>query len=479
MGTSNGNKIVMAQYPGYVPTPHQYGIWHSSCYNDQAVQNRIVGSPFFPGLFSDSLVDGVKISSSSNHAVNCNYVSNLGNGFVFENTHFTSHWLGNTMQQTGKGLVLNGGQIGTQGNHLSPSGNIWDVAGSSWSMSNPQTYVTGGSNAINSKLWVAPGLATDPTYNAHGTYGSEYLIYSSIMPVVTSEGPPLCGSASVATVNPIPLGKMARKLDTFNNNTNEHFWMSQFNLWEATTKDPTLADTAGVISAFKNLCTNSRFGFLTGIDSLVANGQPDSAMNWLNNIGLDSMVNTATDTTTGVQMADDPTADTVVQCYRTYYNLYIRYLKNTMSLADTAQVEWLAMQCPFTHGAVVYKARVLHDIINNTQKIFSFDCDGYVRSGDREVGVTSAPVVASNDGQQYALLPNPNNGSSILRQAVADDAPVTIEVLNIVGQSIYRSNPIFLNKTSNLRLTDVSPGLYLLTLKDSKGRNFKLKFVVQ
>ena len=188
-------------------------------------------------------------------------------------------------------------------------------------------------------------------------------------------------------------------------------------------------------------------------------------------------VNTATDT--GVQMADDPTADTIVQCYRTYAALYIKYLKNAMSLADTAQVEWLAKQCPFTHGAVVYKARALHDVINNAQKIFSFDCDAYDRSGDREVGTTSTTIVADNEGQQYTLSPNPNDGCFMLMQAVADDAPVSIEVLNILGQPVHRSSSVFVAKTVYLNMKGIPPGLYLLNLLDGKGRDFKFKFVVE
>jgi Secretion system C-terminal sorting domain len=199
----------------------------------------------------------------------------------------------------------------------------------------------------------------------------------------------------------------------------------------------------------------------------------------LNTVPPDSMANTSTDSATGVQMADDPTADTVVQCYRNYDALYIRYLKNTMSLADTAQVEWLAKQCPFTHGAVVYKARVLHDVINNAQKIFSFDCDAYDRGGDREVGTTSTTVVAESDGQKYTLSPNPNSGSFTLRQAITDDLPVNIEVLNIVGQSVFTSKVIFVSGRNNVKLLDVAPGLYLISLSDSKGRNFKFKFFIQ
>jgi hypothetical protein len=81
--------------------------------------------------------------------------------------------------------------------------------------------------------------------------------------------------------------------------------------------------------------------------------------------------------------------------------------------------------------------------------------------------------------QQYALSPNPNNGSFKLMQASADGLPVRLEVLNTVGQSVYESQLVFVGRISKVSLVDVPPGIYLISLTDTEGRNFKFKFVVQ
>jgi hypothetical protein len=76
------------------------------------------------------------------------------------------------------------------------------------------------------------------------------------------------------------------------------------------------------------------------------------------------------------------------------------------------------------------------------------------------------------------LYPNPNNGNFILQQMTMDDKPVTAEIWNSVGQSIYKEAIHFDGGKTNLRIINATPGLYLLKLTDSKTQTFILKFVI-
>jgi hypothetical protein len=80
--------------------------------------------------------------------------------------------------------------------------------------------------------------------------------------------------------------------------------------------------------------------------------------------------------------------------------------------------------------------------------------------------------------QQYELFPNPNNGSMTLKQSVTDGEPVSVEITDIVGQSIYKDKLLFNGNLSNLQLGNIAPGMYLLQLTDSQNRTFNFKFVV-
>jgi hypothetical protein len=86
--------------------------------------------------------------------------------------------------------------------------------------------------------------------------------------------------------------------------------------------------------------------------------------------------------------------------------------------------------------------------------------------------VTVAPNVGVNDINQmadFALIPNPNNGTFILKGTLTNqtDREVIIEVMNTVGQVIYNSK---ITATGNelsehIALGDVPAGMYILSLK--------------
>ena len=84
----------------------------------------------------------------------------------------------------------------------------------------------------------------------------------------------------------------------------------------------------------------------------------------------------------------------------------------------------------------------------------------------------------AGDGQ-YTLRPNPNNGVMQLQQQVQDNNPVNATVLSATGAQVYKGTLQFAGGTSKLNLGNITPGLYVLQLTDSKGNDFILKFVIE
>ncbi len=78
------------------------------------------------------------------------------------------------------------------------------------------------------------------------------------------------------------------------------------------------------------------------------------------------------------------------------------------------------------------------------------------------------------------VYPNPNSGQFVIRQKIADDAPVIADVWDAVGRRVYSGRLQFNNSASSLNIgTVVPPGLYMLHLTDGKGRKFTFKFQIQ
>jgi len=55
---------------------------------------------------------------------------------------------------------------------------------------------------------------------------------------------------------------------------------------------------------------------------------------------------------------------------------------------------------------------------------------------------------------------------------------VAAEVWNAEGKMVHRSQLHFGSKITGMNLKGITPGLYLLQLRDTGGNNYTLKFVV-
>ena len=141
----------------------------------------------------------------------------------------------------------------------------------------------------------------------------------------------------------------------------------------------------------------------------------------------------------------------------------------------------LASLCPYLNGNVVYQARAFYRILFEDDGMVFNDLCGYDNGDDNEGGKAGPNSAAGGISEQgYSLFPNPNEGSFMLRQMVADAAPVAIEIKDVLGRSVYSSGSItFSNGSTQLQLCSLTSGVYVLQITDNKGKISNFKFVVQ
>ncbi len=487
-----------------------FGIWHTAC-NNSVIQKCIISGSDFK--FDSSY--GIRSSYGFNNLVSCNYVSNVGRGFQFDNTHLGNSWLNNTMNNCRKGFVLKAASIGTQGDYHHASSNQWTATGGfGWGFGSGhyQTFTEGLITPTSSSLWVRSGGISDPVINRHAsincasTYGcntSTGVTSGSGNGLAVTSFPylPLCVVSAMPSgtkLDHVATGSVGIAPGDFHK---QHCWTAQNKLWEAIVQNDTLGDSSAVLTAFKAMASGSRYALLTQVENLIATGDLLGAQSILTGSSIDDNANTNVDTLTGVVMADstDASVDSIINNYRAFYGMYIRYQLGSFTAFDSVRLDSLASSCPITNGAVVYKARALYNELFSAFRIFDNDCgaglfisDSFITdttvirdsiADDSTANKTSHQsgnnIRYVNGDQQYELHPNPNKGNFNVRQYMRDEGDVIAEIYDAVGREVFKAIIKFTNPEVELNMQKTPPGLYLLRLRDTGGRQFNFKFVVQ
>ena len=90
-------------------------------------------------------------------------------------------------------------------------------------------------------------------------------------------------------------------------------------------------------------------------------------------------------------------------------------------------------------------------------------------------------VANLSGADQFLLMPNPNNGTFIIKGAlVTSDDELTIKVTNMLGQVVYRRNASINNGNVNETITlnqSVAAGVYMVNIT-STGVNAVFHVVV-
>jgi hypothetical protein len=116
----------------------------------------------------------------------------------------------------------------------------------------------------------------------------------------------------------------------------------------------------------------------------------------------------------------------------------------------------------------VWSANTLNDNDSISVEVFSnYKCPQPTTASSNGIRVrvlTSVNGIGEIKG--LILYPNPNNGKFVLKGNVADNAVYNIEIINALGQVVYKDNATALNGTihKEIRLSNITGGIYMLKL---------------
>jgi hypothetical protein len=182
--------------------------------------------------------------------------------------------------------------------------------------------------------------------------------------------------------------------------------------------------------------------------------------------------------------------------YKTFYTLQRAYLQNQdLTMLQNIQLLLLAYQCPFTDGQVVYNARALYNLVNQTAIVYNdFNCNALGFSFGR---TASDSVKLSNDDEsilmqlevlekqsvekfkpfeKYTLYPNPaTNYVTIVSNTNTEN--VHIQITDVNGKILISGAKAILNFETSLQLNLIS-GIYFVNITNDNGNKEVKKLVI-
>ena len=465
------NTITLKQEPnGFLNMPTtQYGILHENNNKDIINSNTITGF----GV-SKATTYAIRARDNTGQTMLCNSTASTYEGFSFSGSQNIVKWLKNTMQSHVRGMHLNNTTIGQQGAVGQPMDNVWQIQGNGWSGTNYQTYVTTSNvatNATNSKLYVR-NIATlyRPTNNSSLAPFTSYIIPSSI--VTTSGSSPLqCPTL-------------------FNSDDNNGLIIANVITSELKRALTQIVKDSVIYSQFipnkKIIGKQATYNFIKQNQSVLTN---EVDLQNFYNQSLNNNVNRLLDVEDDLSKANTLQAqnnnaqitpiNNIEVNTKYFYDLAVKYSNNNLLQSDKNALLIMANGCPDRDGSLVYQARVLYNIINNSSEHYEDSC-GTANTNSRMANINPSTLEKENEYNILQIYPNPNNGKCLINFYDANIASMQLKIYDVNGRVIYEDNVNDVtNKIYELNL-DVKNGIYFIEVVDlNTDTQYKQKLIIQ
>ncbi len=481
------NSINMVVDPNTQP---QYGVYSAANYANAINTNSISGFNI-----TNTLVAGVYASMNSGptntaialNSIRCNTLTNMFIGFDFESYNGASIWRNNDMQTIRRGLYIgNNGIIGQQGTFAAPSDNKWL---GSWAGRNgtwtDATMTSTNPVSAHSKLFVRSGTPNTPPFNNGFIALGSYQAPSALNPANNSAPAFNCltggsggggGGGSNASQREALLTDIAVEnvsVTTIEPATREILRNAAYSDLIA---EPVLVTANSTLSAFS--ATNSMpsaMGKFKDVEGKLSTGQ----------LSLAQSIIAAFSPTTNIE-----------NNYKTFYTLQRAYLQNQdLTLLENIQLLLLVYQCPFTDGQVVYNARALYNLVNQTVVVYNDNnCrdKGYSFGRTQDSAASYTPEesellhqLITNEKEtklkyktknEYYLVPNPaNTFVSIIGTNEKEQLQITI---TDVSGKVLKAITINTEAYSAVVNFNLLEGVYFVNIINSHGEKTVKKLVV-
>jgi len=400
----------------------------------------------------------------------CNTVSNVGQGFVFEGNCLSNYtgFVNNTINTANDGLyIVTNGVYGQQG------GSLRHASGNQWlgTFTNSKTLIRDAS-AIYSPMYVrnnANELPAPQTLNkTAGSISQQF---------IDNYGPaPGNSPASLFVYNFPPIGCPAPYtgwMRTAQADTTGQAYIkllndsSLYRLLQGPGPDAVIPDeTKELNNAYVyNLMDNGYTTAHAGLNAFYAARQ-DSTIGTYGDV--DSLI-TARNFYAAHTQNTAAVATTVIQQNQQFINtILLKYLQKTDTVFTQTEMDdltALAVKCPLSNGTSVYQARSLVCALKKQNIPFTDDCD-FTNKENRKANTHTG--MSANDS--YVLFPNPNNGAMTLTYKAANDA--TLSIYDVSGRVLYKHT--LSKEQSALQLqAKLAEGIYIYSIMDDAGAVLK------
>lgn len=472
----------------------QWGVYSAANYGNAINTNSISGfnitNTLVAGVYA-SMNSGPSNTATALNSIRCNTLTNMFIGFDFESYNGASIWRNNDMQNLRRGLYIgNHGIIGQQGTFAAPSDNRWL---GSWTGRNgtwtDATMTPTNPVSAHSKLFVRSGSPNTPPSNSGINTAGSYFMPGAINPANNSAPSFNCltggsgggggggGGGSNASQREALLTDIAVEnvsVTTIEPETREIFKNAAYNDLIA---EPLMVTANSTLSAFS--ATNSMPGTLgkfKDIEGKLSSGQLTLAQS--------------------IIAAFSPTTN-IENNYKTFYTLQRSYLQNQdLTLLENIQLLLLAYQCPFTDGQVVYNARALYNLVNQTVVVyndnncrnrgFSFGRtqDSAAHFSPEESELLDQLIVAekySKDKfkpiESYNLHPNPAQNTVYINSTNNENETVTIKITDTANRVLFQKQVEINNYLGKLNL-DLIDGIYFVTITNKVNKVEVKKLII-
>ena len=163
------------------------------------------------------------------------------------------------------------------------------------------------------------------------------------------------------------------------------------------------------------------------------------------------------------------TASTNVEMQYDYRQVYKSILTDWLSVCSADSLDILKKE-----------VTPLSNVFKTGTQLPTISCGALVEP-NRNGCTVAVKEVSGNDHDLYARVqPNPNNGQFVVVPVVGFDflQPTTVLITDVQGRQLYR-NQVRINEGENMPIaTELSNGMYIVTLKNAR-RVLNLKIVVQ
>jgi hypothetical protein len=385
-------------------------------------------------------------------------------------------------------LVIQG-IFGFQGNATNPSYNLWSGGTTAWGVTTLHfnTWNVNPSSPAPNTLFVTNDAGSnlfDPPHNKGNSFipSNWYGSGTASGAGLNVSGTPIIPACEKRYFSPtgLLLRSAATHTDDYANMSKPLNWIAQKSIFTLMTMDSSVADSSATLAKFYAMAQNSRYPWLADIENAIITGNYANATSLLAD-DIHAHIDTATDSATGVVMVDGIEADNIVSNYINLYKIFLKYKDTLMNGDDSLQVVAMANLCPNTDGNVVYQARSFYrTLFEDDTTVFNDNCglDSEAMETSNRAAPTS-PLAEANGNQAYKLFPNPNDGSFMLRQNIAEATLVSMTVKDVLGRSVFTQEVQFSNSTAQLHLSNLPAGVYLLQIADSNRKVSNFKFVIQ